>query len=481
MIIYATYNRKAFKNVFSVLLSFILFFTYVFSSLSLFNYYNIPNTNEVLNPGNISFKINDTLISKGMYNYYRTCIINNYYNYSEKGYYNLKKGKPLEKQYFIDADGNKISWLDKIDTETKEQIQYVTCFYEEAIKDNKGKEPDITEEQKENKKEQINQLKSNAETANQSLEEYIVSTYGNYCGLKTIEKVLNQNYIANNYYQKFRINLSISEKEINKYFSEHKKEYLKVPIAFLQCDYNANNKKEKTKLLNDIVSKIHTENDLKKYIKTLCKDIIDNYIKEGYFKNTTDCVEALSSNISTVQKYDKNTFTEEALKWLFENNEYVGECNYFDDVANSSFYIILKLDKPSLQMEEMYSIRHILVENKDTADNIITKYNNTEKTEYDFANLAEKYSTDLETITAGNNGIYGGIYSGLKKGTMISQIEKWALDPSRKYGDIVLIKSDYGYHIIFFLDKEYEYQFQCKKVLRDKIEKKLVLSYKIIE
>lgn len=52
---------------------------------------------------------------------------------------------------------------------------------------------------------------------------------------------------------------------------------------------------------------------------------------------------------------------------------------------------------------------------------------------------------------------------------MVPEFEKWAMDDSRKYGDVAIVKSKYGYHIMYFIDKCPQYQYNCKKdILSDR-------------
>ena len=41
---------------------------------------------------------------------------------------------------------------------------------------------------------------------------------------------------------------------------------------------------------------------------------------------------------------------------------------------------------------------------------------------------------------------------------MVPDFEKWSVDDSRKYGDTGIVKSDYGYHIMFFVNDCPEYE-----------------------
>ena len=154
-------------------------------------------------------------------------------------------------------------------------------------------------------------------------------------------------------------------------------------------------------------------------------------------------------------------------------------------------YILLKTQQPFLENTEVYSVRHILVipestanteETTDTtssstqeeyseeewaaaleeAEKIVEEYNQTDKTELSFAKLAEKYSDDTESTSSGSSGLYGGGYMGVQLGQMVSEFESWATDDSRKYGDVEIVKSEYGYHIMYFVFDGPEYMYNAQ-------------------
>ncbi len=85
-----------------------------------------------------------------------------------------------------------------------------------------------------------------------------------------------------------------------------------------------------------------------------------------------------------------------------------------------------------------------------------------------FAELAKKHTED------GGSKENGGLYAGFFKGQMVQPFEDWSFDASRKYGDTGLVRADFGYHIMFFVETEivwsayadYELRLEaCNKVL----------------
>ena len=81
------------------------------------------------------------------------------------------------------------------------------------------------------------------------------------------------------------------------------------------------------------------------------------------------------------------------------------------------------------------------------AQGILKEYLDGDKTEEKFAELAVKYSED-------GNAAEGGIYEAVPQGQMVAEFEGWALDESRKAGDVGIVETEYGYHIMYYIDSE---------------------------
>jgi len=71
-----------------------------------------------------------------------------------------------------------------------------------------------------------------------------------------------------------------------------------------------------------------------------------------------------------------------------------------------------------------------------------------DKTEDSFAALANEKSEDPGSNT--NGGLYENVYMG----QMVEPFETWCFDESRQYADYGLVKTSYGYHVMFFVGSE---------------------------
>ena len=375
----------------------------------------------------------------------------------------------------------------------------------------------MTDEQKKNIDTSLDGLKASATSAGKSVDAYIASTYGDYCGTATLRKMLEQCYVAENYYQQKQLATTVTTEEEQKYFDEHKEDYENVSFAYLQIPFASDSgsdtikdsKDTVTSKCDEYVKQISSVDDMKKLIPTACKEAIDNYVNQGYAKDATSCAEMLAANIEVSITAKESGFIQEAIDWLFDDNTKVGDCKYFADDTNSVVYLLYKTADPSADNTQVYSVRHILItpesdddsnssdesseESSTTkeytqeqwdaaekkANEILDEYKNGEQTEYEFAKLAEEDSADTESTSKGSSGLYGGLCAGVKKGQMVEEFENWSTDSSRKYGDTGIVKSQYGYHIMYFIENTEKYLYNCKSDIQKEKEDEFVSSVKI--
>lgn len=66
-------------------------------------------------------------------------------------------------------------------------------------------------------------------------------------------------------------------------------------------------------------------------------------------------------------------------------------------------------------------------------------------TEEAFATLANENSTD------GGSNTNGGLYEGVAKGRMVEAFDTWIFEEGRQSGDTGLVKTEFGYHIMYFV------------------------------
>ena len=78
------------------------------------------------------------------------------------------------------------------------------------------------------------------------------------------------------------------------------------------------------------------------------------------------------------------------------------------------------------------------------AQGIYDKWLEGDRSEESFHDFAVEYSED-------GNASQGGIYEDVPQGYMVEAFDSWCFDDARQVGDHGLVKTEYGYHIMFFV------------------------------
>ena len=129
---------------------------------------------------------------------------------------------------------------------------------------------------------------------------------------------------------------------------------------------------------------------------------------------------------------------------------------YFDE--NADTYAASSIEKSDVNM---VNVRHILIvpeeKNDDgtytdaawtaaeqKAQSLLDEWKAGEHTEDSFAFLAAENSAD--TGSASNGGLYEEVYPG----QMVDAFDAWCFDAARQPGDTGIVKTEYGYHVMYF-------------------------------
>ncbi|MEE0305587.1 MAG: peptidylprolyl isomerase [Eubacterium sp.] len=454
-------------------------------------YYTVPNGKEgkYMNPASVVATVDGQKISIGMYDYYYASIVSYYEQYASYGYYSLDTTKDYSKQYTTDDDGNKISWQKFFETEALKEVEQITTYYSKALEEGVT----LTSAQKKTIEKQISTLKDSASQNDVSLDQYIKANFGTYCSEDTIRIMLEQYYLSANYKGKFKSETKVTDNDVDKYYNDHKNDYKKIEFYYIASPYDAtddNSKNESIKTAEKIMAKMKDKKSVIALVPEVYSSYIDSQVKSSMEQDSTltekkareEAVKSYESNVVTTVSGSDSPFDDKMNTWLFSDDTKVGSKKYYIDESAGYIYIVLKTSKASVEEDETYTVRHILVAPesgnnsssstsekteytdeqwaaaKKKADSILAKFNKTDKSEYEFAKLAEQYSTDSASTSSGSNDSFGGLYESVTLGQMVPDFEKWSIDDSRKYGDTGIVKSDYGYHIMFFINDCPEYQ-----------------------
>lgn len=406
-------------------------------------------------------------IKVSTYNYYFATTYNNmqsqqsqYQKYGldlSKYHLDVDFDKPLSKQTTKNDDNKEVTWLEYLHDEVLETIKSNYMYYLEAVKANDGKEPKITDEQQSDIDDTMKQYKEQAHKYGYTLSAYLVKAMGRGVTEKTFRQEAKIAYIAQNYKNDLsekKASKTYSEDDYNKYLKENRDDLVSVSIRAFECD---------------------TEDDAKAFAKALKSDgsnftaLCSAYASSDFYKKAykaagystqLDVTKTTLKNqqmaIATADSKDSTKYP--GLDWLYSKDRKAG------DVKQYSTSVVYVLRPVALSETKTVNVRHILIkpetnskntsaaqattkqwnDAKKKAEKILAQYNSSKKTEDAFAQLAKDNSSD-------NNAKDGGLYENVYPGQMVNSFGNWCFDSSRKSGDVAMVQTDYGYHIMYFV------------------------------
>lgn len=385
----------------------------------------------------------------------------------------------LSKQTYTDKETNKeMTWAEHLDEMVLDAIESTYTYYLAAVEANGGEEPEITQDQKDQLEETI---KSYTETANQygyTLSGYLVRAMGKGVTEKVFRTESIRQYIATNY--KTELTTDVESKEytaddVNKYKDEHTADLLAVDIKLFEADSEDNAKAFKDEL----------KADGSNFAELAAKYSTDDFNKKAYTEDgfttelgvTKAVLQSKQVAIATADPHeheegeehsDDEEQTYSGLDWLFSADRKAG------DIYQHSTSVVYVITPAAITNAETVNVRHILIA-PETADDasvtdatdeqwkaayskaeeILNNWKSGDATEDSFAELVKENTTD--TGSQDN----GGLYENVIPGQMVNPFSAWCFEAGRKTGDTAIVRSAYGYHIMYYVgttgEKVWEY------------------------
>lgn len=307
----------------------------------------------------------------------------------------------------------------------------------------------------------IAQIRSDCEAYSGTTRQFFNETYG----FGTNEEIVLKNYryqlIALSYYNDFCEKLEYSDEELEKYYNETGKEKLDF-VDFKTCTFSTDNGNTFKVPYDSTQDALAAANRVNSQI-TDEKSFDDAVNKEA---------QSLGLNLSDFKVADTleedltyEQVTNEALKsvrdWIFAEDRKANDHTVITVSADGveTYWLIFIVNPPSRENYKTVDMRHILISNTDATtgesndttdaaakakiEQIYAEWENGEQTEEIFAELAKKYSADT---TAED----GGLIEKIAKKQLVEGIDEFLFNEERKVGDYDIIKSTYGYHLVYY-------------------------------
>ena len=171
--------------------------------------------------------------------------------------------------------------------------------------------------------------------------------------------------------------------------------------------------------------------------------------------------------------------SDDAVKWAVSAKK--GDKKVFE--TDAGCYVVYIVEAAHRDTSETVDVRHILfkvdseaedqakakADAKKKAEDALAEWQKGDKTEESFAALATEKTEDTASQST------GGLYERVYKGQMVKAFENWCFDAARKAGDTGIVESDYGYHVMYFIQKNDEPLWKLK--IRDALSSEDAKTY----
>lgn len=356
-------------------------------------------------------------------------ISNTYGSYAQ---YILNPQQSLKEQQYSEDQ----TWADYIKEYSEQKLINLTVLYDEA----KNAGWVLDQAYYDQIDSDLESIKNTATSNGTDLNSYLILSYGKGVNEKVYKEMYEKYYYAYSYANSVRDGIEITSSEIDAKYNEDKKAYDQVTYNYIFVDGTAAESEDATEVLEKA--------------KTTAEAVVAAENMSEYVENE------LGTTVTTVRYSTYANVSSTFADWLFDDARVAGDKEKFD--GTNGYYVVEFVEKGDLHYN-MVDVRHILVAPEDTsneaswetAEETVNSYYDAIKgmglTENNFAAAASVYSQD-----SGSASI-GGLVSNIYKGETVKPFEDWCFDESRKAGDTEIIKSDYGYHIMYFVSQGEEY------------------------
>ena len=428
----------------------------------------------------VALRTGDHELSAVEFSHYYYDAVNSFYqNYgSYLSYFMSDPSQPIDQQVYDQETGE--TWADYFKQAAAETAEFDYAVYDEAKAAGYTLSAESEQAIQDSLKELETQVKDNGF---KSLNDYFTQIYGKGCSKDSYLAYQRLRATASEYSQKLQDERVFTDEQIQAKDDENPAKYS--TATYRSYYLSASNYKPETATDEEGEEEEISEEEQAAIDEQALKDAKADADKMAAAatseKAYTDMALELASEgaKSTYENADatlnSNVSYDNAnslfVDWLFDSARKAGDVTTIAD-ADSGYYVLYFLSTDDNNYNTV-NVRHILItpENDEDSDNdgtpdkasdaadaaakekaekILADWKAGDATEDSFAALAKENSSD--------NADDGGLYEDVYKGQMVAEFEDWCYDPARKAGDTGIVKTTYGYHIMYFVGEGENYR-----------------------
>lgn len=395
--------------------------------------------------GTVAFESENFEVNNCMMTYF---FYSDFYNtYNQYGSYFSAMGLDPFSSMQAQAYDEETSWFDYFLNNTANAVQsYI--LYAEAAKADSFVLDDINELIDD----QIDALKETAENAKKDFDTYLLNTFGPGIKESDIRDALELQIYASKYYEKVEKAYadSLNDEDYEEYYEANKTTLDKIDYRSYTISAGvATDADEATK--NAAFANAKADADSLLSAATSSDEFVAwvtaNLTEKNADLETPLTEEEIKTKAETVTKDASIADGSDLATWAVEAGRKVGDTKLIDDGAGN--YTVYMLEKaPARSEDKTVNVRHILIKTgadlsdddaKAKADSVLAAYQNGEQTAEAFDALAKE-----------NNDDSNSLYENVTEGQMVTEFNDWIFDEARAEGDTGIVKTQYGYHVMYF-------------------------------
>ncbi len=397
-------------------------------------------------------KVGDTAYSAAEMNYFYA---NSYYNYYQyMNMFGVDFSQPLKNQDCVLAESG--SWFDYLVGQATDSVRSLEALYQEAVKD--GYE--ISDEGIASVDAELAELPTYAEANGfGSVDKYLKAMYGTGVDEALIRDLMIKGTLVTEYTNSVVESYDYAEADLEAYYDEHKDEYETYDVL----TYFIAAETEETTDVDGNTSTEVVEGGVEAALaeaEALAEGLTDRAGFEAAVAAYAD-----GDLVTDASGYLKSNMNAAYRDWAADEAREIGDVTCVS--TDSGAYVVMFMGMDDNHYNTT-SMRHILImtvdadedgeyseaemaEAKAKVEELAAQWGASDKTEETFAAMANELSEDEGSNTN------GGLYEGIGKGNMVTEIDEFLFADGRKVGDTAVVHGNNGgydgYHLVLFVGK----------------------------
>ncbi len=376
---------------------------------------------------------------------------------------------PMEQEYTLGEiegfEGENPTWADYIRINTLKYLQSYLAYAKLA----REAGVTLTDEELAKIDEDVESIRSTAESNDYSLNRFLTKNYGKGVDEKLMREVYEEKMLASKYATQTEedVTASVTAEQIEAEYNENTAQYAKLSVSAFTVSADTSDVAEDATDEEKAAAKTAAMAKAKEQADAYAAKVVDaaSLLTQAQAYNSSATESTITYSDVTASSLT-STFGESASEWVLSADRAVGNVTVLE--TPNGYAVMYMSALPHKDTTKPVDVRHILIQfptddsgnpteltdaekavYREQADQIYDQYLQN-PTEDNFASLATQYSKDSGSNTN------GGLYEKVNVGDMVTQFNDWCFDAARKPGDTGIVETKFGYHIMYYVGSDHE-------------------------